>query len=84
MTTQQLTSMTTSRAEFNLNTNNSSLMDIGLDVRWSSVCVSMSVCLCFLFIVCIFGNTRAPHTYQSTFHINGLSEKVVCVQREAR
>lgn len=46
MTAQELTSVTTSRGEFNLITNNSSLMDIWLDVRWSSVRVWAWVCVC--------------------------------------
>lgn len=64
MAAEELTSVTTSRAEFNLITNNSSLMGIWLDVRWSSLLVN--VCLCFIFVVCIFGNNTSSYTHQST------------------
>ena len=45
MTAKELTSVTTSRAEFNLITNNSSPMDILLDAIWSSQAVCVGVCV---------------------------------------
>lgn len=77
MTAEELTSVTTFRAEFNLITHNSSLMDICLDVRCECVFVFP------LYTVYLWKNTHTLHT-SIYFPINGLSEKVVCVQRQAR
>lgn len=74
MTAQELPSVATFRAEFNLITNNSSLM------------ISLSLCVCqyhhvFLFSlysVCLWKYTYNSHT-SIYLPINGLSEKKSCL-----